>query len=290
MDKIKRELAEINSVLAGWEISPASEIERDVVLEKLRSIYTAIKNSEVLHDADSATMAASDLPLDELPVEPVVSEEYTNTEEACPVRGSLPEQELPQEHDDAVLVSVDVAEAINPEDFAPEGDSAAQPRHKLNKQVIMSLYGDDAPRAQVSEAEPAKEVAEEEVAVRAAEAEQPAAAASPEKSVVLGDVLSASDRTIADTYADQATSTDVAGRISASQMGELRKSIGINDRFLMIRDLFAGDGGEYDEAIARLDKFAGLDDALLYIHETYDWNPDSEGAVLLIDLLTRKLS
>ena len=41
--------------------------------------------------------------------------------------------------------------------------------------------------------------------------------------------------------------------------------------------------------IAQLNAFTDLNDALLYIQENYQWDPDSEGVRLLVDLLERKL-
>ena len=46
----------------------------------------------------------------------------------------------------------------------------------------------------------------------------------------------------------------------------------------------------YSATIERLDSFTDLDDALLYMQENFEWDPDSEGVQLLVDLLERKLS
>ena len=54
--------------------------------------------------------------------------------------------------------------------------------------------------------------------------------------------------------------------------------------------LFGGDVAAYSATIERLDSFTDLDDALLYMQENFEWDPDSEGVQLLVDLLERKLS
>ena len=69
----------------------------------------------------------------------------------------------------------------------------------------------------------------------------------------------------------------------------MRHSIGINDRFLLIRDLFGGKAEEYERVIDELDAFTELDDAMIYIQENFEWNPDCDGATLLVELLERKL-
>jgi hypothetical protein len=108
-------------------------------------------------------------------------------------------------------------------------------------------------------------------------------------SATLGDVaMRAGRQTIGESL--RGTEKDLASIVaSAAARTDLKKSIGLNDRFLMIRDLFDGDGEAFDRAIARLDEFTDLDDAIIHIHDTYDWSADSEGTARLIELLERKL-
>ena len=71
--------------------------------------------------------------------------------------------------------------------------------------------------------------------------------------------------------------------------GSLRRMIGLNDRYMFIRDLFGGDADAYEEALSRLDGFTSIEDAMLFIHDRYGWNSSSEAALLLSDMLARKL-
>ena len=73
-------------------------------------------------------------------------------------------------------------------------------------------------------------------------------------------------------------------------VADLRNAIGINDKFLLIRDLFGGDGEAYEEAIGRLNDCADFDDCMIYIAENYAWNPNSDGVKLLMELLERKFA
>ncbi|MCD8172924.1 MAG: hypothetical protein LUD76_05600 [Alistipes sp.] len=107
---------------------------------------------------------------------------------------------------------------------------------------------------------------------------------------VLGDVIAGAGQTVSDVYAGQSPKADVASVVGSGRIESLRKAIGINDKFLLIRNLFDGDSEIYDSVMATLDGFGDLDDALIYIHENFNWNPDSEAVKLLVDLLTRKLS
>lgn len=109
--------------------------------------------------------------------------------------------------------------------------------------------------------------------------------AEPAK-VVLGDVLGAEQTTLADRIAATAT-VDVASAVSASKsLGEM---IGLNDKFILLRDLFQNNHDYYEAAIDQLDEFDNIDDAMFFIHDNFQWNPNSEGAKLLVELLSNKL-
>ena len=75
-----------------------------------------------------------------------------------------------------------------------------------------------------------------------------------------------------------------------NRVTELRKAIGLNDKFLLVRDLFGGDVERYEATIDTLDEFEDLDECMIYIVENFRWNPDSEAARLIVSLLERKLA
>ncbi len=91
--------------------------------------------------------------------------------------------------------------------------------------------------------------------------------------------------TLADTIAAPAA---LAEEITHSHIKSLRQAIGINDKFLMTRDLFDGDDVAFDKAIEELDECESFDDCMIHIAENYEWNPDSEGAKFIMQLLERK--
>ncbi len=106
--------------------------------------------------------------------------------------------------------------------------------------------------------------------------------------VVLGDVINHDVQTLADTLA---APRDRASELRRSEpVTDLRKAIGINDKFLLIRDLFGGDGEAYERAIGTLNDCADFDDCMIYIAENYAWNPNSDGVKLLMELLERKFA
>lgn len=106
---------------------------------------------------------------------------------------------------------------------------------------------------------------------------------------VLGEALAAPTKAVNEVLGQKTHHTDVAFKLRSSKVSDLRHSIGINDRFLLIRDLFNGDTKLYEQTISDLEQFVHLDDAMIYIQEHFDWDPDSDGVMLLVELLECKL-
>ena len=162
---------------------------------------------------------------------------------------------------------------------------------------------DDAPEQMPDEqqTEIAAEAITEEPASPQSEAKQPAseqpapepkhfsAPVTPpaEQPTRLADVLGGGITTLADTLAGE---HHTARTVASSHIDSLRSAIGINDRFLMIRDLFNGNEQMFEDTVTTLDEFDDLDECMIYIVENFAWNPDSDGARLLTDIIQRKLS
>lgn len=101
----------------------------------------------------------------------------------------------------------------------------------------------------------------------------------------VGDVLGSGRRVVGDVQTH-----DSAPIAPMNKISDLRKAIGLNDKFLLLRDLFNGDVPLYERTIDTLNAFEDLDECLIYIVENFRWNPDSEGAKMLVSLIERKLS
>lgn len=169
--------------------------------------------------------------------------------------------------------------------FDADEEVRPQPAPAPSPQREYRAESTDESAAAVAKEAPARiEIPVRPAAAPAAEARQADDAAHP---VTLGDAINRNAQTLADTLAKPSA---LAEEITHTKIASLREAIGINDKFLMIRDLFDGDGEAYDEAIDSLDGFDSLDDCMIHIVENYEWNPDSEGAKFLMQLLERKLS
>lgn len=212
------------------------------------------------------------------------------------------------------------AESRKPEQSLFGDDEVVLPRSS-RRRVLMSLYDDEMPTVIAERADerkpepktnPAPEInsepASETVAAtveKAAETDapengepknpetkygdasgdempEPVVMPAIDDEIVLGDVLRADVHTLGESIA---RAKDIS---EAAPVASLRAAIGINDRFLLIRDLFGGDAAAYEKAIVAIDSFDNLDDCMVHIVENYSWRSTSDGAKLIMNLIQRK--
>ncbi|MBR7097524.1 MAG: hypothetical protein IKC78_07070, partial [Alistipes sp.] len=163
-------------------------------------------------------------------------------------------------------------------------EPSRKPRTK--HQRMMSIYNDTESRPEkvvdiskifdldIDEPAATPQKSEEQSTPKAAPIikEQAPAIADAEPATTIGDVISHTSQTLADTIA---APTALGEEISHKNIKSLRQGIGLNDKFLMIRDLFDGNADEYEQAIDALDGFDDFDDCIIYIAENFAWNADS---------------
>ena len=176
------------------------------------------------------------------------------------------------------------------------GSDEIQRKPRSKHQRMMSIYADPQPKQEkvvdISKIFDLDDADDFEISVSPAPAKREQSVASTVNDLSSNDTPILADAitpktTLADTIAAPAA---LAEELTAARTRSLRQAIGINDKFLMTRDLFDGDEDAYAEAIAELDKCETLDDCMIYIAENYEWNPDSEGAKFIMQLLERKHS
>lgn len=216
-------------------------------------------------------------------------------------------------------------ESRKPEQSLFGDDEVVLPRSS-RRRVLMSLYDDEMPTVIAERADerkpepkinpepktnPAPEINSEPASETVAAAEKAAETGASEDSepkstetkygdalgdempepvvmpaiddeMVLGDVLRADVHTLGESIA---RAKDIS---EAAPVASLRAAIGINDRFLLIRDLFGGDAAAYEKAIVAIDSFDNLDDCMVHIVENYSWRSTSDGAKLIMNLIQRK--
>ncbi len=83
----------------------------------------------------------------------------------------------------------------------------------------------------------------------------------------------------------------IADKLQENKVADLRTTIGINDKFLFINELFEGNMRIYDEAIQKLNAsttMAQADMLLLDLKIVYNWDSESPTVKKFVELVRRK--
>ncbi len=317
---IEEEILVVEEELAVEEEPAPEEPIAEVEVEQTEEVEpTDEQPIEEVAEVEQPAEEIAEQPTEDT-VENIVAEEQPTAAEEEQSTEEVEEQPAAEEEQPATTDEEKPAEEEKPKSEQAslfDMDIVRRPRSSSGRRVIMSLYGESPATSrrekkaksaepipspeqkpeQKTEQEPipaqpesvveqtpapAPEVTETPIAVSVAER---IAAAQADGSQVLGDVIGAGTTTLAEAVA---ASQPTVQTVQNDRVNSLRNSIGINDRFIMIRDLFGGDGAAFDRAMDELDAFEDFNECLVYMSE-YRWNPNSDGARMLMDLVTRKL-
>lgn len=94
-----------------------------------------------------------------------------------------------------------------------------------------------------------------------------------------------------DTGFEFETPETLADKLQNRPVQDLRTAIGINDKFLMVNELFGGNMEKYHRSIENLNDLKTLNGALIYMNELrieLQWNSNNEAYKKLLDIVHRK--
>lgn len=288
------------------EPEPEPEIEEEPI--SIEEEQPAEPEEEPIVEEGPAPIEEEVAPEVEAEVAPVAEEEIAPAVEETP---AVEEEKAPAVEE---IPEVEEEKPASKQASLFDMEVVRRPRSSSSRRVIMSLYGESTPAPQSEKPEkidtpvepataepapapapieepasepiePQKEAPIESATLAVSVAERLAAAQSESQPQILGEVIGAGTTTLAEAVA---ASQPMVQTVQNDRVNSLRNAIGINDRFILIRDLFGGDGAAFERAMDELDAFDDFNECLVYM-STYRWNPNSDGARMLMDLITRKL-
>ena len=124
-------------------------------------------------------------------------------------------------------------------------------------------------------------------AVRNNDVSAPVSDKNREPSIIADKFFSQSD-TLNDQLGSLKDDNDLHGSMKLKPITKLSDAIGVNDRFLFIRELFNGNPEAYNQAITKLDETEYFADAKAIIMSYTGENTESFAAIQLLDLVKRK--
>ena len=111
----------------------------------------------------------------------------------------------------------------------------------------------------------------------------------PPKAAILAEKISPSDfHPINETLVQQKTGADLSSKWQSAPLHSIASGIGLNDKFLYIRELFNSDNTLYDNTIQNLDAVHSPDEAMDYIHNHFDWDEKNETVQKFVSLIYRR--
>lgn len=79
------------------------------------------------------------------------------------------------------------------------------------------------------------------------------------------------------------------GKFETRPLKSIRDGIGINDRFLFIRELFHNNSEKYDQTLATLDELTSIEDAVKFLKQNFKWSKSEAGEKFLL-LIKRRFA
>lgn len=303
--------------------APQEEVD-EVVLEPMAAVAVAESEEENVSDAESESVEFE--PLEDLNVEQEAATEEAPKEVVFEIQSPIidldaDEEQLKVEEDTEMANAADEVEEVAVPATEPqsvrEEPQKVQPKaidpmfDDIDNDIIEQLYGQSSVPKEVPvisvpqpetvatpvpepevvlTPEPAREFAPEPTPAPqpAVEPQQPRVQSplAAEKRV-LGEVLR-SDAEVLNATLGGNVQRDLATKIVSGT--DLRSQIGINDRFMFIRELFNNNESLYEQTLNDLNKETDLNEALIYIGENFRWRGDSHAAQQFINMLMKKLS
>lgn len=93
---------------------------------------------------------------------------------------------------------------------------------------------------------------------------------------------------INETLAQKNPVTDLSSRLQTAPLVTIASGVGLNDRFLYIRELFQGNSDLYGKTVSKLDAAESLNDALDFIGRNFDWDKENSTVQKFIHLVHRR--
>jgi hypothetical protein len=118
--------------------------------------------------------------------------------------------------------------------------------------------------------------------------EPKSAAKKTDEQSIIADQFSNMPESFNETLGNLKHEDDVLEILKSKQATNLAGAIGVNDKFLFIREIFDGNQENYNQAILKLETVANLDEAWSIIMSYTGNNIENEAIHQLLDLIKRK--
>jgi hypothetical protein len=255
LDRIIQEIKDIEHYTIDIKNAGKMErIEKDMLMEKIRHLYDELVHLD-RHDSHESTARSKEItfefPNDDQPVskDPGKAESIKDK----PVKEKKPQQKP--------------AAPDKEKRQAAEKEKTAQHQGSSNKANRIT-YEDQSVEESQTVQKPAQEKGN-----------------SPE---ILADKYFNTQTSMHDSLASKQDHNNLSTKMQTKPIRDLSKAIGLNDRFLFIKELFEGNKEAYYEAVQIINEMPSLEEAENYIRERFHWDEDKPEVIKFMDLVRRR--
>lgn len=250
-----------------------SQLDVDMLMENTRKLYDTICSVRCNMDVDSIPMEVENE--EELGIK---GEESRIMNEEAEVEERIEDEEVDEESDEEVEVEDDEMFSFEFDEDSDEEDAEVEFEEDIEETDTdedVDAYEDEMDDEHEDENE---EDTESDSGIRAYRItrEEPITTNQPQ---TIGDIL------------ENAEDNSLAARLQKKPIADLTTAIGINDKFLLLNELFSGSMEKYNKSIRALNNFPTLLGAKTYMSELqieFQWDCDSEAYKKLTDLIERR--
>ena len=280
--EVKARLQRALQILEDAErVEVLSDIERDILLTELREAYAELKFGKT---ENGERKTENEEVAEEQVVEP--TEESVVEFPVAPIAPITPTEEEQEEEQEETEPEVEVELIFNEEeDEETENGELKTENEEVAEEQVAESAEKSAAELPITPTEKSEEI-EDNLSTLNSQL------STPKRSALLSLYEDAPTPVLGEQFHESPSVADTIacpkGVAESAPVASLREAIGLADKFMLIRELFDGDGEAYDKAIDALDKQPSFDDCIIYISENYTWSPNAQATKLVMELLQRK--
>ena len=262
-----------------------NQLDVDLLMENTRKLYDTLCSVKCNMDVDSIPMEIEEVEEELRNSEIQEEEEFRNSgiqeeiEDEEEIEDVFESSEIEEEYEEFESdFEDDIEEDLEEEEF---GDSGVQDEEEIEDEEDEEEFRDSGIQGE----EDIEEEKEEEQEQEEQQQEQEDSGIRAYKKVYTIDAQTLGDKL------ESAADTSLAARLQRKPVADLAAAIGINDKFLLLNELFGGSMEKYNKSIRALNNFSTLLGAKTYMSELqieFQWDCESDAYRKLDDLVERR--
>lgn len=271
LDKILENIREIENYTVDFKnVRSIPKIEMDILTEKVRHLYNELIQIDRNYPYEAPATQSEEVPFD-----------YQSADQ--------PEKQGKQKQEPAKQKHTPAQAPVEDKQPAQEETQKEKKKEKEEEKIT------ETPKEEEKEEKKTSSTEEDETTNRIQYEDQSVEESKtvnrPDKEdipEILADRFYNIKSSMHDSLARKQPQNNLSSKIQAKPIRDLNKAIGLNDRFLFIRELFDGNKDVYYEAIQIINEMPSYEEAEQYIRERFNWDEDKPEVIRFMELVRRR--